>query len=63
MKVADKLKTLSIDNTGDRLKIKVNGEDIDTTALTQLDIQLHHGLCEIQLQYNNWLSLSRVKDS
>jgi len=63
MQVKDNLKTLFVDNTGDRLKINVNGEDIDTTALTQLDLQLRHGLCEIQLQYNNWLSLSRVKDS
>lgn len=55
----DDLQTLLVDNTGSKIRINVNGEDLDTSALERVDIHIFQGMCEVQTHYNKWLSIKK----
>ena len=61
MKLTENLKTLSIDNTGDKIIININGINLDTSALEHLKIDMYHGVCSIETVYSNWFKLSRER--
>ncbi len=57
--MVEQLKTLNINNTGNKMQITVNGIELDLQALEKVNIHMSASVCEIETVYSKWYTTSR----
>jgi hypothetical protein len=60
--MVEQLNTLSIDNTGNKMQITVNGIELDLQALEKVNIHMSASVCEIETVYSKWYTTSRSRE-
>lgn len=60
--MVEQLNTLSIDNTGNKMQITVNGIELDLKALEKVNIHMSASVCEIETVYSKWYTISRSRE-